>query len=284
MFFFFSQHRGPEKPAGYHSNIDADIDSLTSMLADLDSHTQDSSTQVGLFSSPSGVVTCSFPSSLFVSTQLYDNVPYNKYLSGDQYKSAHQNSASPQSRPSLGYPGHPQSQYHPVPPYSSESTQYSSSHQQDYYSSSSSAPKPYPQPIPASYTTASTPTGPRFSVQVKTAQPVTYSQSGRQAEQAYTPPPPRQHVPRPPPQSQANLQGWYPPHQAQEMHVEAGYKGASGSAGRVNPVPQSKRAVENNQSGSGDLQTLPYQSNKVGTVFTTIFRSFLSLNILKMST
>lgn len=31
----------------YHSKIDADIDSLTSMLADLDSHPQDSSTQVG---------------------------------------------------------------------------------------------------------------------------------------------------------------------------------------------------------------------------------------------
>eukprot|EP00066_Takifugu_rubripes_P015718 XP_011604984.1 PREDICTED: thyroid receptor-interacting protein 6 isoform X1 [Takifugu rubripes] len=231
-------HRGPEKPASYHSKIDADIDSLTSMLADLDSHTQDS------------------------SAQLYDNVPYNKYLSGDHYKSAHQNAGSPQSRPAMGYPPHPQSQYHPGSPYSSESPQYSSSHQQDYYTSSSSAPKPYPQPVPASYTTASTPTGPRFSVQVKTAQPVTYSQTGRQAEQAYTPPPPRQHAPRPPPQSQANLQGWYPPHQAQEMHAEAGYKGVSGSVGRVNQVPLSKRGTENNQTGSGDLQTLSYQSNK----------------------
>uniref|UniRef100_H3CA38 LIM zinc-binding domain-containing protein n=1 Tax=Tetraodon nigroviridis TaxID=99883 RepID=H3CA38_TETNG len=179
-----SQHRGPDKPASpYHSKIDADIDSLTSMLADLDSHTQESSTQ-------------------------------------------------------------PQSQYHPVPPYSSESTQYSSSHQQDYYSPSSSVPKPYPQPVPASYTTASTPTGPRFSVQVKTAQPVTYSQTGRQAEQAYTPPPPRQHVPRPPHQSQANVQGWYPPHQAPEMHAEAGYKGLPGSAGRVSQVPLSNKPEE----------------------------------------
>lgn len=42
------QHRGPEKPASYHSKIDADIDSLTSILADLDSHTQDSSAQVGV--------------------------------------------------------------------------------------------------------------------------------------------------------------------------------------------------------------------------------------------
>ncbi|XP_035524207.1 lipoma-preferred partner homolog [Morone saxatilis] len=234
-------HRGPEKPVSYHSKIDADIDSLTSMLADLDSHPQDS------------------------STQLYDNVPYNKYLSGDHYKPAHQNAAPPQGRPSMGYPPHPQSQYHPAPPYPSEhqSPQYATSHQQDYYSSSS-APKPYPQPVPASYTTASTPTGPRFSVQVKTAQPVTYSQTGRQAEQAYTPPPPRQHMSRPPPQTQTSQQGWYPPHQAQEMHSEVGYKGnSSGSGGRGNQVPLSKRGMENNQTGSGAAQSPAYQSSKV---------------------
>lgn len=56
----FSQHRGPEKPASYHSKIDADIDSLTSMLADLDSHTQDSSSQVGFFFSPLCVITWSY--------------------------------------------------------------------------------------------------------------------------------------------------------------------------------------------------------------------------------
>lgn len=239
-------HRGPEKPASYHSKIDADIDSLTSMLADLDSHPQDS------------------------STQLYDNVPYNKYLSGDHYKAAHQSAAPPQGRPSMGYPPHPQSQYHPAPPYPSEhqSPQYSTSHQQDYYSSSST-PKPYPQPVPASYTTASTPTGPRFSVQVKTAQPVTYSQTGRQAEQAYTPPPPRQHVTRPPPQTQTSPQGWYPQHQAQEMHSEAGYKGSSsGSGGRVNQVSLSKRGMENNQTASGAAQSPAYQSSKQGIVTT----------------
>lgn len=236
-------HRGPEKPASYPSKIDADIDSLTSMLADLDSHPQDS------------------------SAQLYDNVPYNKYLSADHYKPAHQSAAPPQGRPSMGYSPHPQSQYHPAPPYPSEhqSPQYSASHQQDYYSSSSSTPKPYPQPVPASYTTASTPTGPRFSVQVKTAQPVTYSQTGRQAEQAYTPPPPRQHVSRPPPQTQSSQQGWYPQHQAQEMHPEAGYKaGGSGPGGRVNQVPLSKRGMENNQTMSGSAQSPAYQSSKQG--------------------
>ncbi|XP_034413529.1 thyroid receptor-interacting protein 6 isoform X2 [Cyclopterus lumpus] len=232
-------HRGPEKPASYHSKIDADIDSLTSMLADLDSHPQD--------------------------TQLYDNVPYNKYLPGDHYKPAHQSAGPPQGRPSMGYPPHPQSQYHPAPRYPSEhqSPQYPTSHQPDYYSSSST-PKPYPQPVPASYTTASTPTGPRFSVQVKTAQPVTYSQTGRQAEQAYTPPPPRQHVSRPPPQT--SPQGWYPPHpssQAQEMHSEVVYKGSSsGPGGRVVQVPQSKRGMENHQTGPGAAQSPAYQSSQ----------------------
>ncbi|XP_029382720.1 LOW QUALITY PROTEIN: thyroid receptor-interacting protein 6 [Echeneis naucrates] len=236
-------HRGPDKPVSYHSKIDAEIDSLTSMLADLDSHPQDS------------------------STQLYDNVPYNKYLTADHYKPAHQSAVPPQGRSSMGYPPHLQSQYHPAPPYPSEhqTPQYSTSHQQDYYSSSST-PKPYPQPVPASYTTASTPTGPRFSVQVKTAQPVTYSQTGRQAEQAYTPPPPRQHVSRPPPQTQASPQGWYTPHpssQAQDLHSEMGYKGSgSGSGGRVNQGPISKRGMENNNPESGASQSPAYLSSK----------------------
>lgn len=237
-------HRGPEKPENYHSKIDADIDSLTSMLANLDSHPQDS------------------------STQLYDNVPYNKYLSGDHYKPAQQSAAPSQGRPSMGYSPYPQSQYQPVPSYPSEhqGPQYSTSHQQDYYPSSST-PKPYPQPVPASYTTASTPTGPRFSVQVKTAQPVTYSQTGRQAEQAYTPPPPRQHLSRPPPQTQTVQQGWYPPYpssQTQEVQSDMGYKGSgSGPRGRVSQFPVSKRGMDNSPTGSGAAQSPAYQSSKV---------------------
>ncbi|XP_029975516.1 thyroid receptor-interacting protein 6 isoform X1 [Salarias fasciatus] len=237
-------HRGPEKPPSYHSKIDADIDSLTSMLADLDSQPQES------------------------STQLYDNVPYNKYLSGDHYKPVHQSAAPPQGRPAVGY-----SQYHPAPPYPSEhhAPQYPAPHQQDYYPSS--APKPYPQPVPASYTTASTPTGPRFSVQVKTAQPVTYSQTGRQAEQAYTPPPPRQHVSRPPSQTQAGPQGWYPAHpgpQAQEMHSDGGYKGGGGAGpgGRVSQVPVSKKGMENSQTSAGPAQSPAYQLSMQGAATT----------------
>lgn len=49
--------------------------------------------------------------------------------------------------------------------------------------------KPYPQPMPASYTTSA---GPAFNVQVKVAQPVLgYGQPRHRAEQAYAPPSPR---------------------------------------------------------------------------------------------
>lgn len=233
-------HRGPEKPSGHHSNLDAEIDSLTCMLADLDSHPQN-------------------------STQLYDNVPYNKHISGDRYKPSTQPGAHSQGRPSMGYPPHPQSQYHPAPPYPSDPHQVPQySPQPDYTYAQVS--KPYPQPVPASYTTSSTPTGPRFSVQVKTAQPVTYSQTGRQAEQAYTPPPPHQHSSRPPPQNQTGPQGWYPPHptsQAQELHSDGGYKEIpGGSRGRGNQGPTPKRGQENHQSVSREAPSPAYQPSK----------------------
>ncbi|XP_016398640.1 thyroid receptor-interacting protein 6 isoform X2 [Sinocyclocheilus rhinocerous] len=223
-------NRGSEK---HISTIDAEIDSLTCMLADLDNHPQNS------------------------STQLYDNVPYSKHLPIDRYNPPNQMGAPPPNRPSMGYLPPLQNQYHPVPPYTSTP-------QPDYVYSSvaSSVHKPYPQPVPASYTTASTPTGPRFTVQVKTAQPVTYSQSGRQAEQAYTPPPPCQHASRPPqherPHYEPQGQGWYPapPPPAQEPHGDpAAYKGGSGnmSGGRAGQGPPVKKSQD---------QVSAYQSNK----------------------
>ncbi|KAL0970299.1 hypothetical protein UPYG_G00240030 [Umbra pygmaea] len=371
----------PEKPGGHNSNIDAEIDSLTSMLADLDSHPQNSS-------------------------QLYDNVPYNHHISGDRYTLSAQPGASSQGRPSMGYPPYPHSQYQstaryptdphqgrryspqpdstyaqvskpypqpdssyaqvskpypqpdstyaqvskppqpdstyaqvskPYPQPDSSYTQVSKPYPQPdstyaqvskpypqpdstyaqvskpypqpdstyaqvskpypqpdgtytqvskpypqpdstYTQVSKPYPqpdgtytqvsKPYPQPVPASYTTASTPTGPRFSVQVKTAQPVTYSQTGRQAEQAYTPPPPRQHASRPLPQNQASPQGWYPAQptsQAQELNSEMGYKTATpGSAGRVNQGPTHNRGQEIHLSGSALAPSSAYQPIKQG--------------------
>ncbi|XP_077598344.1 thyroid receptor-interacting protein 6 isoform X1 [Stigmatopora nigra] len=189
---------------GSDKTIDADIDSLSAMLADLDGHPQDS------------------------GAQLYDNVPYNKYISGDRYQAV---------RNSPGYP--PQPHGRGAPSYPGEHV---APQRRDYYSTAPPS-KPYPQPVPASYTTASTPTGPRFSVQVKSAQPVTYSQTGRQAEQAYTPQPPR-----PPPQ--AAPQDWYPGHPgSQELQ-----------RGRGAQVTLSKRGMENNHSGAAPGPA--YQSGK----------------------
>ncbi|KAF7706502.1 hypothetical protein HF521_019756 [Silurus meridionalis] len=170
-----------------------------------------------------------------------------------------QTGAPSQNRPSMGYPPHPQSQYHPSPPYVSTPKP-----EHSYPSPSSSAHIPYPQPVPASYTTASTPSGPRFTVQVKTAQPVTYSQSGRQAEQAYTPPPPRQHATCPAPQDRPHYtdvpgqgQGWYPPPPppTQQAHGDpAAYKASSGSVqvpSRVQGPPGKKGQEQSFQSSKG---------------------------------
>uniref|UniRef100_A0A4W5MWE2 Zyxin n=1 Tax=Hucho hucho TaxID=62062 RepID=A0A4W5MWE2_9TELE len=225
-------HRGPpEKPIGHHSNINAEIALLTCMLADLDSYSQN-------------------------STQLYDNVPCNKHISRDRYKPSAQPGA-----PSMGFPRHPQPQYHPTPPFPSD-LQYLP--QPDYTDVQVS--KPYPQPVPASYTTASTPTGPRLSVQDKTAQPVSYSQTGRQAEQGYTPPPHCQHTLRPSPKNQTGPHGWYPSNtasQAQELHYEGGFKGsAASSGGRITQCPMPNRGPETKKLGSCSAPSSAYQPSK----------------------
>ncbi|KAG5852036.1 thyroid receptor-interacting protein 6 isoform X1 [Anguilla anguilla] len=226
------QNRGPEKSGTLLTNIDAEIDSLTCMLADLDSHPQNS------------------------RSQIYDNVPYNKPISGERYKPIAQPGALSQGRSSTGYPAHYQTQYHPAHQYPNEPPV--SGSQQDY--PYPSPLKPYPQPVPASYTTASTPTGPRFSVQVKTAQPVTYSQTGRQAEQAYTPPPPRQQTSQlaqqdrsqPYPEMASGQQAWYPSQPPVQDH-EAGpvYKGGAVVPGpRTSQAPLPKRSPDTLPSSS----------------------------------
>eukprot|EP00062_Callorhinchus_milii_P027889 gi/632991742/ref/XP_007884766.1/ PREDICTED: thyroid receptor-interacting protein 6-like [Callorhinchus milii] len=75
--------------------------------------------------------------------------------------------------------------------------------------------RPYPQPVAASYTTASSSAGPGFNVQVKVAQPVpSYTQPGRQAEQAFGPNIPR---PQPPPSGFVHAsKPRYPPEPAQQ--------------------------------------------------------------------
>ncbi|XP_036813886.1 thyroid receptor-interacting protein 6 isoform X1 [Oncorhynchus mykiss] len=238
MELYQLMHQGPPKKLiGHHSNSDAEIDSLTCMLADLDSHPQN-------------------------SAQLNDT----DHISGDRYKASAQPGASAQGRPSMGFPPHPQPQYRRTPPYPSDPQQGLQYFPQPHYTDAQVS-KRYPQPVPASYTTALT--GPRFSVQVKTAQPVTYSQTGRQAVHAYTPPSPRQHVLRSPPKNQTGPQGWFPPHpasQVQELQFERGYKGSvAGSGGIVTQWPMSNRGPETHQSGSGSAPSSAYQPSKQGT-------------------
>ncbi|XP_014062390.2 thyroid receptor-interacting protein 6 isoform X1 [Salmo salar] len=228
----------PEKLVGHHSDSDAEIDSLTCMLTD-----QDSDSLKG--------------------TQLYDNVPYNKCISGDRYKPSAQPEAPSQAELSMGFP--PQSTNHPTPPNPSDP------HQGLQYfpqpdDNDTQVSKRYPQPVPASYTTASTPTGPKFSVQVKTAQTVTYFQTGRQA---CTPPPHHQHALQSLPKNQTGPQGWYPPQpafQAQELHSERCYKAsAAGFGGRATQCPTSNRGPETHQSGSGSAPSSAYRPSKQGT-------------------
>ncbi|MGH0179373.1 UNVERIFIED_CONTAM: hypothetical protein FKN15_001386 [Acipenser sinensis] len=228
------------QPSGSHpSNIDAEIDSLTSMLADMEStppyprtpraqpYTPSPSAQP-YTPSPSAQPYTPSPSAQpytpSPSAQPYtpspSAQPYTPSPSAQPYTpspSAQPYTPSPSAQP---YTPSPSAQpYTPSPsaqPYTpSPSAQpYSPSPAQKSYSYPSQSSKPYPQPVPASYTTASTPPGPRFSVQVQTAQPVrSYSQTGRPAEQAYAPPSPRQH-PEPPYRERAPYpdsgQGWYP--------------------------------------------------------------------------
>ncbi|XP_071189859.1 thyroid receptor-interacting protein 6-like [Salvelinus alpinus] len=209
----------PEKPIRNLSNIDAEIDSLTCMLADMDSYSLN-------------------------STQLYDNVLYNKPSA--------QPGAPSQGAPSMGFP--PQSTDHLTPLNPSDP------HQGLQYfpqpdDTDAQVSKPYPQPVPASFTNSSIATGPRFSVQVKTAQPVTYFQTGRQAEQGYTPPPHSQHTLRTLPQNLAS--------QAQALDSDGSYKGSSGV--RASQSPTHKRGPETHQSGASSELGSAYQPSKQGT-------------------
>ncbi|KAM9406612.1 thyroid receptor-interacting protein 6-like isoform 2-T2 [Salvelinus alpinus] len=265
-------HRGPpEKLIGHHSNSDAEIDSLTCMLADLDSHPQNSTQHRGPPEKPIlyhsvideeiALLTCmlaDLDSKSQKSTQLYENVPYNKHITGDRYKRSAQPGAPSQGRLFRGLPPHPQPQYRPTPPFPRGPLYIT---QPDYADAQVS--KPYPQPVPSSYTTASTATGPRFSVQDKTAQPVTYSQTGRQG---YTPPPHHQHALQPSPQNQTVPHGWYPSNpasQALELHSERGYKGsAAGSGGRVTQCPTSSRGPDTKKSGSRSAPSSACQPSK----------------------
>nr|XP_006112195.1 thyroid receptor-interacting protein 6-like isoform X1 [Pelodiscus sinensis] len=156
---------GPHRP----SSIDAQIDSLTHMLADMESTGPQRQGE----------------------RQNFDSVPYPSATAPPQ-PGAHK-------MPSPYKPGSF------APPCASKSSSYGPL-PQPATSMAPSGPAPpygagypwmlpgqklYPQPMPASYTTASTSAGPAFNIQVKVPQPVLgYGQPRRRAEQAYAPPSP----------------------------------------------------------------------------------------------
>ncbi|XP_066578586.1 thyroid receptor-interacting protein 6 [Amia ocellicauda] len=236
------QVRGPDRQGGPLSAIDAEIDSLTSMLAHMEHHPQPPRPQV------------------------YDNVQYTKHQGELRYQPSLQGSPT-QGSPAAMYP-HSPGQYHPAPQYAPAT----SAAPPQGYPYPPPGPRAYPQPMPASYTTTSAPTGPRFSIQVKSAQPVsTYVQSGRQAEQAYAPPPPRHQ--QPPPSSRAPAPTPPPPHHhhlVQERGGQPGYLSEGGqgwyhSAGPPLPQPQPQEEAERGygQKGAGAGATQHAQPARV---------------------
>ncbi|KAK1153608.1 thyroid receptor-interacting protein 6-like [Acipenser oxyrinchus oxyrinchus] len=252
-----------QPPGSHPSNIDAEIDSLTSMLADME------------------------------STPPYPRTP--RAQPADRYKPTAPPGGQPKPAPSYHHPPQNQqalSQHQPhyatapvtysSPPASSyppspNAQPYTPSPAQQSYSYPSQGSKPYPQPVPASYTTASTPPGPRFSVQVQTAQPVrSYSQTGRPAEQAYAPPSPRQH-PEPPYRERAPYpdsgQGWYPapplPSEAASSLPDGsnqGYRGFAAAPPGPRPYQPSAGGPKRGQEAvppAATPQTAGYPRNQV---------------------
>ncbi|XP_067411427.1 thyroid receptor-interacting protein 6 [Emydura macquarii macquarii] len=180
----------PSAGPGYHmqgsaldrpSSIDAQIDSLTSMLADMESAGPPRRGE----------------------RQSFDAVPYLP-ASGPPRMPYKPGPFAP-AKPPKNSPYGPAA---PAPTYMASSVpapQYGAGY-----------PHGYPQPTPASYATASTSAGPAFNVQVKVAKPVPgYSQPRRRAELASVPPSPRAGNGLPPPASYAlepggrGPEGWY---------------------------------------------------------------------------
>ncbi|XP_067085898.1 lipoma-preferred partner, partial [Osmerus mordax] len=148
------QIKGQEKTLEQRrSSLDAEIDSLTSILADLESsspykprNTQNSG--VPAVTSPNAAVTGY--KRMVIPTQ----PPLTATLKSTPKTPAPASSTPPSSASPV-----PKPQPQPVPASSTPP------------SSASPVPKPQPQPVPASYATASTPSQPTFNVQVRSSQP-----------------------------------------------------------------------------------------------------------------
>ncbi|KAF7236793.1 Thyroid receptor-interacting protein 6 [Varanus komodoensis] len=190
-----SMEQGLHRP----SSIDLQIDSLTSMLADMESARSRRGERQNLEPTP-------YPTSLPQPGGAKPTAAYKPGLSGTFSPAkapAFSTDTYTKSGPYAGGPPTPTPSY---PPVSGLPAQYGGPISSDPfpagYHRAAAPPKPYPQPMPASYAMASSSAGPLFNVQVKVAQPVLgYSQPRRRAEQAYGPPSPRPGCgAKPPPQ------------------------------------------------------------------------------------
>lgn len=224
------------------SSIDVQIDSLTSMLADMESTRHGRGERLNPESAP-------YASALPQSTSAY-----KPGLPGTFSPAKPAMFATDAYAKSMPY-GSPAAQAPPYPAASALPSQYCPPVAGDSYSAGhqrvSTAPKPFPQPMPASYATASSLAGPLFNVQVKVAQPVLgYNQPRRRAEQAYGPPSPRpSYGAKPPPQYASepgvrtrpqDVEPWYPEPPSYGRRVGDGdfYASTGGHAKLGAPVGQ----------------------------------------------
>ncbi|XP_045079319.1 lipoma-preferred partner [Coregonus clupeaformis] len=221
------QMHGPEKTLEERrSSLDAEIDSLTSILADLESSSpykpHNTQNSVTLPSSNSGTLTG-------------PNAPvtgYKRMVIPTQPPLT----ATKKSSPKAGAPGgtlpRPQAENSSSAPLSSASVV---------------ARPPFqtaPQPVPASYTTASTPSQPTFNVQVRSAQPGPQHQSSGPPQQFAQQPnrSPAQYMSA---QPRGPDFAYGPPHPGfapqgypeQAYSGAGGYRGVPGNTWRPEPAP-----------------------------------------------
>ncbi|XP_039193860.1 thyroid receptor-interacting protein 6 isoform X1 [Crotalus tigris] len=239
--FSLQQGECPEQTRGLHpTNIDVQIDSLTSMLADMESSQQRRGERANAESVPYPALQPGAPK------PSPSSAAYKPTLSGGFMP------LKPDAK-TLPYGGPPASGS-PYPAVPVLPCQYGSAGLGEAYGYHR-APKPYPQPMPASYATASSSAGPPFSIQVKVAKPVVgYNQPRRRAEPAYGPPSPKLGYGGKPPTQYASEPGSRArPHDAEAWYPEPPSYGQRPGEGEfyAGPAGQGRLEVPGGQFQSG---------------------------------
>ncbi|XP_015271190.1 PREDICTED: thyroid receptor-interacting protein 6-like [Gekko japonicus] len=271
---YHGQGPSPDQRPACSSSIDVQIDSLTNMLADMESAGHRRGERQNVDSAP-------YPSAppqpgASKPTGAYKPGPSGAFPPGKPAAFATDSYAK-----SVPYGG-PPSQAPIYPASSGLPSQYGALVSSDSYGAgyhrATAVPKPFPQPTPASYATASTSPSPHFNIQVKVAQPVLgYNQPRRRAEQAYGPPSPRPGYGAKLPPQYASEPGlrvrpheadpWYPEppsygkragegefYAAPGGHAKLGSPGGQYQSGLVKPGKEELAAVSQMPAGGGGLR------------------------------